>query len=102
MADHYELDKELLTVEQDMFRNFRDSNDDIRLESAVDVLGCMHENGLNDFLNSTLCKGGYSFEHHSSHFMHIREVFQRPQTLENLHQKYNGAVSNEQSGCHLH
>jgi hypothetical protein len=39
-----------LTVEQDMFRNFRDSNDDVRLESAVDVLGCMHENGLNDFL----------------------------------------------------
>lgn len=50
VADHYELDEDLLTVEQDMFRNFRDSNDDIRLESAVDVLGCMHENGLNDFL----------------------------------------------------
>jgi hypothetical protein len=50
VADHYELDKDLLTVEQDMFRNFRDSNDDIRLEPAVDVLGCMHENGLNDFL----------------------------------------------------
>jgi hypothetical protein len=28
----YELDKiDLLTVEQDMFRNFRDSNDDVRL-----------------------------------------------------------------------
>ena len=35
---------------QDMFKNFRDSNDDVRLESAVDVLGYMHENGLNDFL----------------------------------------------------
>ena len=33
-----------------LLRNFRDSNDDVRLESAVDVLGCMHENGLNDFL----------------------------------------------------
>ena len=35
---------------QDMFKNFLDSNDDVRLESAVDVLGYMHENGLNDFL----------------------------------------------------
>ena len=50
MAHHYELDKDLLTVEQDMFNNFRDSNDDVRLASAVDVLGCMHENGLKDFL----------------------------------------------------
>ena len=28
---------------QDMFKNFRDSNDDVRLESSVDVLGSMHE-----------------------------------------------------------
>ena len=46
MAHHYELDMDpwLLAVEQDMFKNFRDSNDDVKLESAVDVLGCMHEN----------------------------------------------------------
>ena len=50
MAHHHELDKNLLTMEQDMFKNFRDNNDDVRLESAADVLGCMHENGLNDFL----------------------------------------------------
>ena len=31
---------------------------------------------------STFCKGGESFEHHSSHFMHTREVFQCPQALE--------------------
>ena len=29
--------------------------------------------------------------------MHIREVFQRPQALENLPQKHDGAVSIEQS-----
>ena len=48
----YEPDKDLLAVEQGMFKNFRDSDDDVyvRLESTVDVLGCMHENGLNDFL----------------------------------------------------
>ena len=50
MARHYELDKDLLAVEQDMLKNFRDSNDDVRFESAVDVLVCMHENGLNDVL----------------------------------------------------
>ena len=46
VAHHYELDKDILAVEQDMFKNFRGSNDDVRLESAVYVLGCMHENGL--------------------------------------------------------
>ena len=35
---------------QDMLKKFRDSNDDVKLESVVDVFGCMHENGLNDFL----------------------------------------------------
>ena len=50
MAHHYELDQNLLAVEQDMFKNFRDSNDGVRLESAVDVLGCMQENGLIDLL----------------------------------------------------
>ena len=46
----HELDKDLLAVELDMFTNLRDSNDDVGLESAVDVLGCTNENGLNDFL----------------------------------------------------
>ena len=50
VAHCYELDKDLLAMEQAMFKNFRDSNDDVRLEPAVDVLGCMHENELNDFL----------------------------------------------------
>ena len=84
-----------------MFKNFRDSNDDVRLESAVDVLGCMHENGLNDFLPhfaaavkvlsiipATSCTSERSFE--------------RPQALENLLQKHDGAVSIEQPVCHLH
>ena len=51
VADHYELNKDRLVVEQDMFGNFRDGNDDVRLESAVNVLECMHENGLHDFLS---------------------------------------------------
>ena len=50
MADHYKLNKDLLVVEQDMLRNFLDGNDVVRLESAVDVLECKHENGLHDFL----------------------------------------------------
>ena len=35
---------------QDMFKHFRDSHYVVRLKSAVDVFGYMHENGLNDFL----------------------------------------------------
>ena len=50
VADHCKLDKDLLVVVQDMFRNFRDGNDDVRSESAVHVLECMHYNGQHDFL----------------------------------------------------
>lgn len=50
VADHYELDRDLLAVEQDMFRKFINDNDDIKSQSAADVLKCMHESGLNDFL----------------------------------------------------
>ena len=84
VADHYKLDKDLLVMEQDMFRNFRDGNDDVRLEFAVDALECMHEKRLQDI--------GEGFEHHTSHFVHIREVFQRSQALENVPPNHDVAV----------
>ena len=74
-----------------MLKNFRDIYNDVRLESAVDVLGCMHENGLNDFLPH-FAKAVKVLSIIPATSCTYERSFQRPQALENyLPQKHDGS-----------
>ena len=85
-----------------MLKNFRDSNDDVRLESAVDVLGCMHENGLNDFLPHFARRWKFwaSFQPLTS--CTLARSFSALRRLKTISQKHDGAFSIQQPVCHLH
>ena len=50
VADQYDIDKELLIVEHNLFFSYVRMNPDIVVNSPRDVLTCMHENDQLTFL----------------------------------------------------
>ena len=50
VANHYQVDRELLVVEHDLFTSFKRKYPDTKLDSPGDVLKCMHDNDQLNFL----------------------------------------------------
>ena len=50
LAQHYELDKELLIAEREIFANFKSGRDDIKCSTATDVLSTLYDHDLIDFV----------------------------------------------------
>ena len=50
VADNYNIDKELLMVEHDLFYSYKKNNLNITLDSPGDVLACIHSKDQLNFL----------------------------------------------------
>jgi len=49
LANYYQLDKELLIAEREIFVNFKSGRDDIRCSTATDVLSTLYDHDLPEF-----------------------------------------------------
>ena len=52
VAEHCDIDKDLLMVEHDLFDSFQKADSNIQLNNPSDILSCIYENDLVNFLSS--------------------------------------------------
>ena len=50
VAEHYDIDKDLLMVEHDLFDSFKKADSNTQLNNPSDILSCLYENDLVNVL----------------------------------------------------
>ena len=92
LAQYYQLDKELLIAEREIFTSFKSRRDDIKCSTATDVLSTLY------WFYAWICPGRSVTLRNTSDILLRRAVIQCFKTSQNIFTKHNGTRAAQSSG----